>query len=122
MGFRDMCNYVTEPLDASHLTMLRNCVICGVAILALTLIGLKNLVTLSLYLVMTSVIVLVSWLYCLESKVRTQVQKRICDVVRTFVKYCVGESIGEQDESYKCEMKPAEKKKDDDAEFHELFE
>lgn len=86
-------DYITQPLDAMDITMLRNTAVCGITALLLVVFGLSKLLVLIFYLLVIGIVVTVTWLYSLEPQKRTMVIECIKEVFNSFMQKCMDEAL-----------------------------
>ncbi|KAG8323933.1 hypothetical protein J6590_104047 [Homalodisca vitripennis] len=95
MVFENAFDHIIAPVDGYHLCALRNAAICGVLAFAFLIVGVKQLVTLVVYMFAIAAICVSAWLYSLPNELSCQVMSRIRDVVVAFWRKCVDESFGD---------------------------
>lgn len=122
-------DYITQPLDAMDITMLRNTAVCGITALVLVVFGLSKLLVLIFYFLVIGIVVTMTWLYSLEPQKRTMVIECIKEVFNSFMQKCMDEALskkkpngGEKKQNSNDETKTDKKEFDSKAEdYTKLF-
>lgn len=86
-------DYITQPLEAVDINILRNAAICGITALVIVMVGLSKLLVLVLYFLIIGIIAAVTWLYSLERLKRVMVVERIKEVFNSFMQTCVDQVL-----------------------------
>lgn len=88
-------DHIFAPVDEYNMWVLRKAVLCGVLAFALIIVGINQMITLVVYILAIGLVCVFTWLYSLSPDIRTQVVRRVRDVLKAFWCKCVDDSFGQ---------------------------
>lgn len=93
MVLKSTLDYLAQPLDNADLSTLRHMVVCGATTLVVVMIGFSRFIIIAFYLLVFGIILIITWLYSLESRKRAMVIERIKEVINSLTRTCIDEAL-----------------------------